>query len=123
MVLSKSEIDERRTEERYEQKQVLSVKVVFSSENPGLLGKTLDGSTVDVSPSGLRILLNHPVQMDSVLDVWVNLVDNNKKYFLTGNVRWCHEAEEGGLYQVGLVLRERSDTVTDLASWQAWFKK
>lgn len=119
---SKSDHDERRAEQRYEQKQALSVKIVFSSENPGLLGKTIDGSTLDVSGSGLRIQLNQPVEMDSVLDVWVSRKENNTKYFLTGNVRWCNETERGGIYQVGLVLRERSDTVTDLSSWQASFK-
>ena len=122
MVMSLSKQEERRTEERFVLSEELSMKIVFSSENPGLLGKTLDGSTVDVSASGLRIRLNQPVQMDSVLDVWVNLKEQNKKYFLTGNVRWCSETEVGGIYQVGLVLRERTDTITDLASWQAQFK-
>ena len=123
MVLSKSKHDERRVEVRYTQNEELNMKIVFSSENPGLLGKTLDGSTVDVSASGLRIMLNQPIQVDSVLDVWVNLKEQNKKYFLTGNVRWCNETEVGGTYQVGLVLRERTDTITDLASWQSIFRK
>ena len=124
MVMSlKKKKEERRVEERYERSAELSMKIVFSSENPDLLGKTLDGSTIDVSASGLRIVLNRPIKMDSVLDVWVNLKDQNKKYFLTGNVRWCNETEVGGAYQIGVVLRERTDTVTDLSSWQALFKK
>lgn len=123
MALGKSNHEDRRTEARYERKEELNMKIVFSSENPGLLGKTIDGSTIDVSASGLRIILNQPIKIDSVLDVWVNRKEQNKKYFLTGNVRWCKETEVGGIYQVGLVLRERTDTVTDLASWQALFKK
>ena len=123
MVMGRSKHDERRAEKRYEQNEALNMKIVFSSENPGLLGKTMDGSTVDVSASGLRIMINQPIQIDSVLDVWVNLKQKNKKYFLTGNVRWCKETEVGGTYQVGLVLRERTDCVTDLASWQEVFKK
>jgi hypothetical protein len=123
MALGKSNHEDRRAEARYERKEELNMKIVFSSENPGLLGKTIDGSTIDVSASGLRIILNQPIKIDSVLDVWVNRKEQNKKYFLTGNVRWCKETEVGGIYQVGLVLRERTDTVTDLASWQALFKK
>ena len=123
MALINSNHDERRAEVRIDHKEELNLKIVFSSENPGLLGKTLDGSTVDVSASGLRIMLNQPIQIDSVLDVWVNYKERNKKYFLTGNVRWCKETDTGGSYQVGLVLRERTDCVTDLASWQASFKK
>ena len=116
------ELNERRVAERYESKQALDLKIVFSSENPNLLGKTLSGSTLDVSSSGLRIELNQPVKVDSVLDVWVTLKDNPKKYFLTGNVRWVHELEVGGYYQIGVVLRERSDTITDLASWKVALK-
>lgn len=123
MALGKSNVEERRSETRYERKEELNMKIVFSSDNPGLLGKTIDGSTIDVSASGLRIMLNQPIKVDSVLDVWVNRKQQNKRYFLTGNVRWCKETEMGGTYQVGLVLRERTDTVTDLASWQALFKK
>ena len=72
MALINSHHDERRAEVRIDHKEELNLKIVFSSENPGLLGKTLDGSTVDVSASGLRIMLNQPIQIDSVLDVWVN---------------------------------------------------
>lgn len=100
----------------------LDLKIVFSSENPNLLGKTLCGSTLDVSASGLRIELNQKIKVDSVLDVWVTLKDSSKKYFLTGNVRWCNEMEVGGHYQIGVVLRERSDTVTDLEAWRQAFK-
>jgi len=123
MVMSKSSHEDRRAEERFERKEELNMKIVFSSDNPGLLGKIIDGSTTDVSPSGLRIMLNQPIKIDSVLDVWVNRKQENKKYFLTGNVRWCQETDVGGIYQIGLVLRERTDTVTDLASWRALFRK
>ena len=115
-------LDERRGATRYELKEALNLKIVFSSENPNLLGVTLCGSTLDISSTGLRIELNQKIKVDSVLDVWVTLKDNAKKYFLTGNVRWCNEMEVGGFYQIGVVLRERSDTVTDLDSWRSAFK-
>lgn len=115
-------VEERRDSIRYELNEALDMKIVFSSENPGLLGKTLCGSTIDVSSSGLRIELNQQIKLDSVLDVWVTLKDSKKKYFLTGNVRWCKEMEVGEYFQIGVVLRERSDTITDLDSWQAVFK-
>lgn len=110
---------DRRGAVRYESKEALDLKIVFSSENPNLLGKTLNGSTIDVSSSGLRIELNQQIKIDSVLDVWVTLKNSNKKYFLTGNVRWCTEMAVGGYFQIGVVLRERSDTITDLDSWQS----
>lgn len=117
-----SKLQERRGAERYALHEALDMKIVFSSENPNLLGKTLCGSTIDVSATGLRIELDKQIKVDSVLDVWVTLKNNSKRYFLTGNVRWCTEMEVGGYYQIGVILRERSDTVTDLDSWQAAFK-
>lgn len=115
--------NERRGAERYELKKALDLKIAFSSENPNLLGKTLCGSTLDVSASGLRIELNQQIKIDSVLDVWVTLKDSSKKYFLTGNVRWCNAMDAGNYYQIGVVLRERSDTETDLAAWRLAFKE
>jgi len=115
-------LEERRESTRYQQKEALDMKIAFSSENPNLLGKTICGSTVDVSASGIRVELNQEIKVDSVLDVWVRLKGNNKRYFLTGNVRWCGEMDGADKYQIGVVLRERSDTVTDLTSWRAAFK-
>lgn len=112
---------DRRGSDRYGTNEALDLKIVFSSENPNLLGKRISGSTVDISASGLRIELNQQITIDSVLDVWVRLKDSNKKYFLTGNVRWCREIGSKGNYQIGIVLRERSDTVTDLSNWQSEF--
>ena len=113
--------EDRREDERFNQKEDVSLKIVFSSENPGLLGKKLSAETLDISASGLRIALPCKIKIDSVLDVWMTFNKDNKKYFLTGNVRWCRENTEGAGYLVGLVLRERTDTVTDLASWKKNF--
>jgi hypothetical protein len=114
--------DERRAHTRFDTEEAISLKIVFSSENPGLLGRTLNASTLDVSAGGLRISLNHAIKIDSVLDVWVTLKEQKRKFFLTGNVRWCNESDKPGVYQIGLILRERTDTVTDLGSWQDTFK-
>jgi len=117
-----NKFEERRADERVEQKEDISLKIVFSSENPGLLGKNLSGETLDISASGLRISLPCAIKIDSVLDVWVSFHNENKKYFLTGNVRWCREDADGSGFLIGLVLRERTDTITDLADWKDNFK-
>ncbi len=121
MGLIKKKRDERRAEARYERREDLSIKVAFSSQNPELLGKTLGSESVDVSASGLRIVLNQAVEVNSILDVWVNLHDKNKRFFLTGNVCWCKELEDSDSYQAGLMLHESAEEVTDLTDWQALF--
>lgn len=114
--------EERRADKRFQQNEDVSLKIVFSSESPGLLGKNLSGETLDISASGLRIKLPSPIKIDSVLDVSMTFHKENRKYFLTGNVRWCRENKEGSGYLIGVVLRERTDTITDLASWKSNFK-
>jgi len=113
---------ERRQDARFNAPDDLSLQIVFSSENPGLLGKTIDSSAIDISASGLKVLFSHALKKDSVLDMWVILKEQNKRFFLTGNVRWCTELEVGGTFQAGVVLRERADTVTDLSEWRKLVK-
>lgn len=115
--------EDRRADPRIEHTTDLALKIVFSSAAPGLLGKNLDGKTVDISASGLRISLDRPIEIDSVLDVWIIMKKENKKYFLTGNVRWCNETDQPGVYHAGVVLRERTDTITDLRGWRKSFKQ
>lgn len=57
-----TDYNERRQDERYGAPDDLSLQIVFSSENPGLLGKTIDSSAVDISTSGLKILFPYPLK-------------------------------------------------------------
>ena len=110
--------DERRVDTRIEDHSVLELKIMFASEAPGLLGKNVSGSTVDVSASGLGLSLNCEVPVDSTLDLRVTLKDDFKKFFLSGKVRWCKPSSESGMFQVGVALHERTDVDTDLDNWK-----
>ncbi len=119
-------MDKTATEQQqgmqYPLRQAHEMQIVFSSEHPELLGRKLASDALKVSPGDLRIQLNQRLKLDSVLDVWVTLKDTDKKYFLTGNVRWINDGENANTYETGIVLRERSDTDTDLSSWQLVFE-
>ena len=112
------EFNEQRAEQRTEEHPVLDLKILFASETPGLLGKNISGSTVDVSASGLGIALDCKVPMNSTLDVRETLKGEFTKYFLSGKVCWCHPSDEDGMYLVGISLHERTDVETDLDSWK-----
>ena len=98
------------------------VKILFSSENPSLLGKTMNASAIELSPRGIRLELEQPIKIDSVLDISVRLHGNNRIYNLTGNVRYRLPAINGQFHCV-LVLRERSDMLSDLKAWESSFEK
>jgi hypothetical protein len=62
-------INERRSEQCLKLNQPITVKIMFASQNPELLGKRLQGSSADVSASGIRILLNMDLPEDSTIDL------------------------------------------------------
>ncbi len=98
------------------------MKILFSSENPSLLGKTMQPTAIELSPRGLRIEVASAIAIDSVLDVQVKLPNSPRTYNLTGNVRYRLPSRQGH-YHVVLVLRERSDIRSDLKAWKANFEQ
>ena len=112
----------RRADERHNQQEALSLTIIFTSQNPGLLGKTLKGSTVDISASGLRIVLGTAIPASSTIDMSIALKDNPDKFFLSGKVRWCKETEEEGTYQIGIALQDLINTDTDYKRWRKTVK-
>jgi len=114
--------DNRRTSKREPHQSALSLKIVFASEAPGILGRKLAGETIDISATGLGIVINYKIPIDCTLDVWVTLKESSDKYFLSGKVRWVKPAHEKWKYSTGILLHERSDTKTDLESWKKVFQ-
>ena len=119
---SMSEQINRRADKRHIQHEALSLTIIFTSQNPGLLGKTLKGSTIDISSSGLRIVLGTPLPPDSTIDMSLTLKDDPNKFFLSGKVRWCHAAEEEDMHEVGIVLQDLINTETDYKRWRKTVK-
>jgi len=98
------------------------VKILFSSENPSLLGKTVKTTAIELSPRGLRLEVAHAIEIDSVLDILVRLDGSPRTYNLTGNVRYRLPSSKGQFHIV-LVLRERMDIRSDLKAWKANFEQ
>lgn len=112
---------DKRTETRYVASDNVEVKVLFSSENPSLLGKTLTTTAIEMSQKALRLEVGYPIEIDSVLDIVVTVRGIEKDYYLTGNVRYRLPSSSGH-YHIVLVLRERTDVTSDLKAWKAQFE-
>jgi len=112
----------KKQEEHFISAAGTEVKILFSSENPSLLGKTMQPTAIELSPRGLRIEVASAIAIDSVLDVQVKLPNSPRTYNLTGNVRYRLPSRQGH-YHVVLVLRERSDIRSDLKTWKANFEQ
>lgn len=121
MINIKKHLFERRTSNRYISPQGTEVTILFSSENPSLIGQTIETQAMEISTKGLRLEVDHEIGINSVLDIAVKVDGHERAYHLTGNVRWRLPAIDGN-YHIGLILRERNDVLSDLKAWKANFK-
>lgn len=110
--------EDRRESKREEHHSAMSLQIVFASVAPSLLGKKLNAETIDISATGLGIVLDYEIPVDCTLDVWVTLKDDPDKFFLSGKVRWSKPAGERGKFAAGIHLHERTDTETCLSRWK-----
>jgi hypothetical protein len=111
-------LNNRRTSTRRDQQEVLSLTIISTSLNPELLGKKLNGSTVDISATGLRIKLDCALPADSTINMSIMLKNDPGEFFLTGKVRWCREIKTEDLFQAGIVLNGIINTETDYKRWR-----
>lgn len=116
-------VNDRRKDPRILCDDNFQVKVLFSSDDPKMLGKTYDCSTIDVSKSGLQLTSNEAVIVNSVLDLAVSVKGNDKEFLLTGDVKWCRKGTEVTAFKVGISLKPRAGTPTDLDDWKKLIKK
>lgn len=98
------------------------VTILFSSENPSLLGRTTTTTALELSRKTIRLAVKHPIEMDSVLDISVKFKGSERSYNLTGNVRWTTLTNPNE-YHIVLVLRERNDIRSDLSAWKNNFEQ
>ncbi|MCW8955616.1 MAG: hypothetical protein OQL09_01935 [Gammaproteobacteria bacterium] len=101
----------------------IEIKILFSSENPALLGKTFKSSIHQITKEKLHLEVCRELVLNSVLDLSVYLKVNGKIYNLTGNVRSCCPLEQSDHYKVDIVFRERLDGPSDFKQWNKGFKK
>lgn len=112
----------KRRQPRYMPSEKTEVQILFSSENPSLLGKTINARAVEMSPRGIRLDVAHAIAIDSVLDIVIRMPGTEKEYYLTGNVRWAVPSPASiEHFHIGLVLRERTDEPSDFKQWKSHF--
>jgi hypothetical protein len=107
----------RRPEQNYNPGQTVIVKIMFASASPELLGKQIKCSVADVSATGIRMLLNTDLPVDSTIDISVTLHEV-QKYFLSGKIRKTEAASLPGMYHTSISLQDLYNTDTDFKRWK-----
>jgi hypothetical protein len=119
---SMAEIIERRRDTRFLVNDSFQVKVLFSSDEPRMLGKKYQCSPIDVSKTGLQLTSKDPIVVNSVLDLCISIDGSDKEFHLTGDVKWCRQNKSTFNFAVGIQLKTRAGTPTDLDDWKRLIK-
>ncbi|MCB1663162.1 MAG: PilZ domain-containing protein [Pseudomonadales bacterium] len=110
--------DERRGELRGVREERLFVKVLDCEVNPEVTDTTLSSSTLDVSASGMRLVLSGEVPAGTLLELWVEIRGCPGKFLLTGKVKWCRANGEDFICGVELIDNGEE---SDWGDWQDLF--
>jgi len=113
---------EHRHEERTEEHADVSIRVRTAPEAEALEGKIFPSQSEDISMSGMKLNVDVPVPVGTILDLEVMLSNSPIKYEMIANVVWADAMEEGNIESnsccdVGVILNIQSNT--QLASWNA----
>ena len=112
-------MQERRAAGRLRLRESLFIQLLLPCLNDVCPSRVVDSVTVDVSKTGLRILLPEAVEAERLFDICVELRASPKRFLLTGETRWCRYDEEEHGYEVGIEIQDGEGT--DFDAWTAFF--
>ncbi|NVJ51361.1 MAG: PilZ domain-containing protein [Gammaproteobacteria bacterium] len=109
---------ELRGESRVERQETVFIEVLASSANEdnGLVVKC---STADISPGGLKVTSNYPIDVGAFLELLIDFDQESLKYLLTGEVKWCRQIDSVPTYHCGFELLEAEHS--DIKLWRELF--
>ncbi len=105
---------EQRREFRRESSERLFLQIVQSSEQD-LVGTTISSTALDVSASGLKVHCSQRIPTGCVIDLWVDDNARPGKFFLSSEVRWVTQSEDGD-FEIGVELLDGA--ATDIEEWR-----
>ncbi|MFZ5756054.1 MAG: PilZ domain-containing protein [Pseudomonadota bacterium] len=113
-------MEDKRRFPRLLKAESLSLTVV-SSAHMVQQGERLYCESVDISPVGLQVSLDHFIEKEAKVEVWLVLLDNRQTYHLHGRVSWVEGREENGRdrFYAGIQLIPAADS--DFDRWLALF--
>lgn len=92
--------EDRRCATRLLREAEVRIKIISAPAQPDLVGQEYGCSSIDISATGLRLLLEAAVVAGSRLTLVVSLPEQESA--LEGEVIWQRETEADGVYLVGI---------------------
>jgi hypothetical protein len=112
-------------DKRTEQRKALHERVdleIIPEGGPGDGSSTvMNCRTVDVSPSGLRLMMNQSVPVGTIMNMSVVVDGGERRFHLTAEVRWLRPSPEHGWLLGGFEIYDTE--YSDSAAWRYFVQK
>jgi hypothetical protein len=107
---------EKRQWHRLEEQSTIFIEILSSGDEPQQQTEIVICSSVEVSPTGVRVCVDDALEPGSILQLGVQLHGAQQPLYLVGEVRWCAaDPKRSGSYYVGFELIESDGT--DYLAW------
>jgi len=106
---------EERIETRIESNFTIFIEVVSSSVDHSSPGNVILCNSLDVSTSGLQVVVDEPIPVNSILRLCLDMKDR-EPIFVIGEVKWQRPDNESEGTRIGFLLFESEDT--DIKAWK-----
>ena len=110
---------ERRSVCRFLRHEAVSVQVLLPCPDGSCSSKVVDSETLDISQSGLRIVLPEALAAHRIFDICVEFRNNPRRLLLTGETRWCRYNEDSRDFEIGMAIQDGEGT--DFDAWLRMF--
>ena len=107
--------NDQRQDKRHLKEEVIFIEVLSASSKEMKDQLTLECSTRDISREGLRIRVEYPLIIDSILELLISLGKAGRKFQLTAQVKWFEKITESE-YIAGFELIEADHS--DFVVWR-----
>ncbi len=104
-----------RIEARIESNFTIFIEVLASSVDHSSAGSIVVCNSLDVSPSGLQVVVDKPIPVESILRLCLDVKDRDPIY-VVGEVKWQRPDTESNGVRLGFLLFESEDT--DIDAWK-----
>ena len=112
--------NDRRRKPRHLSREAVLLEIMPSFEQLSSNPEIVSGNSVDLSISGIQLELERELIVGTVLDICIKLKSVPRKFFLTGEIRWCSTVRRD-LYKVGIEIINGMNT--DYAAWRILFEE
>ncbi|NIB41373.1 PilZ domain-containing protein [Pseudomaricurvus alkylphenolicus] len=107
---------DNRQEYRLTSNETVFIEVAAASPDGLQPAEILVSNSLDISANGLQVKVNQPIELNTLLQVAIQLQDQPRRIHLTTEVKWVGQISQKQEWMLGLQVLASDDT--GLAEWK-----